>query len=163
MGGTERKKAPLSGLLREVKPELQAIVDSMWVERGFVLRLHNGMGYSEYSFDRVEDAETLCSRVEGWALASKKKMRDAGISFYPFPVLQEEKLAVFRMERPAGRRGAFQAGVHRGSGKISPWGSVGGNVKSIQDDFSLSGETIQAGNFTGPRGLLMRDVSVAGG
>jgi TldD protein len=83
----------VAGTRYTVRKDETSIVDSRWVERGFVLRLHNGMGYSEYSFNRLEDVETFVRHVEEWASASEKQMLDSGLSFRSFPVPREEELS----------------------------------------------------------------------
>ncbi len=64
--------------------------DSMWTERGFVLRAHNGIGYSEYSFNELpkdnldEFAHYLSQQLDSY------KNSLAGCDFESYPVIEEE-------------------------------------------------------------------------
>ena len=59
--------------------------DSMWTERGFVVRVHDG-NYHEFSFNELEDTEKLEKKI----VDSIKLETDANFSSYP--PIDEEKI-----------------------------------------------------------------------
>ncbi len=59
--------------------------DSMWTERGFVVRVHDG-NYHEFSFNELEDMEKLEKKI----VDSIKLETDANLSSYP--PIDEEKI-----------------------------------------------------------------------
>ncbi len=67
-----------------------SVSDSRWAERGFVCRVHNGTGYSEYSFTGGEDLNA----VEGEIRKVAGENRIPGISGIPlaYPVMEEEEI-----------------------------------------------------------------------
>jgi TldD protein len=69
------------------------ISDSMWTERGFVLRLHDGEGFYEYAFNEIkEDAvETLAQEIKEKATLFRQKMNAADIKPVDAPLLEEEE------------------------------------------------------------------------
>lgn len=65
--------------------------DSMWTERGFVVRVYNGMNYSEFSFNELPEdlniiAKEITQAVENDLLNLKKS--SAKLSTYP--IIEEE-------------------------------------------------------------------------
>lgn len=70
-----------------------AINDSMWNERGFVAKVYNGIGYSEYSFNEIDDsnvkeiAENIKKRVD-------KQIKNLGldVKITKYPIIKEEKI-----------------------------------------------------------------------
>lgn len=67
--------------------------DSMWTERGFVVRVYNGMNYSEFSFNELPEdlnivAEKITQAVENDLLNLKKS--SAKLSTYP--IIEEEEI-----------------------------------------------------------------------
>ncbi len=52
------------------------IGDSMWVERGFVLRLHDGEGYYEYAFNEIEEdtVKAIAQEIREKATLFRHKM-----------------------------------------------------------------------------------------
>lgn len=70
-----------------------SVNDSMWTERGFVLRAHNGIGYSEYSFNELpkdsleEFADYLSHQLDSY------KNSLSGCDFESYPIIEEESAA----------------------------------------------------------------------
>lgn len=72
-----------------------AIDDSFWNERGFVAKIYNGIGYSEYSFNEIAD-----DNVENIAAAIKKRVQKQledlkadHVEMTEYPVIQEEEIS----------------------------------------------------------------------
>lgn len=70
-----------------------SINDSMWNERGFVVKVYNGIGYSEYSFNEIDDnnVEAIAKKIK---LDVNKQIKDLGenIQINKYEVIQEEEL-----------------------------------------------------------------------
>ena len=68
--------------------------DSMWTERGFVLRVYNGKNYFEYSFNEISDdgVATLIEKVKTVALASMVEIGGSGIQPGEYPLIEEQEL-----------------------------------------------------------------------
>ena len=69
------------------------INDSMWTERGFVLRLHDGTGYFEYSFNEIDEGsvQTIADEVKKKAALYRDKMNALDIDNVDTPILKEEE------------------------------------------------------------------------
>jgi len=69
------------------------INDSMWNERGFVVRVHNGVNYSEFSFNQLTE-ETLNSLVLkiNTTLTSQKNILKSTLPVNEYPLLKEEAI-----------------------------------------------------------------------
>lgn len=65
------------------------INDSMLAERGFVIRLHNGVNYSEYSFNEISE-DTLYSIVEDVKAKLNKVSKDITVNSYE--VIEEDEI-----------------------------------------------------------------------
>jgi TldD protein len=63
--------------------------DSAFVERGFVIRIHNGVNYSEYSFNEINE-EKLDSIVK--AIHSKLNKVSKDISVNSYEVIEEDEI-----------------------------------------------------------------------
>jgi TldD protein len=67
-----------------------SVNDSMWTERGFVLRAYNGKGYSEFSFNELPKehlegfADDLCRQLDSYTHSL------SACSFESYPVIEEE-------------------------------------------------------------------------
>ena len=71
-----------------------SVNDSSWTERGFVLRVHNGVNYSEFSFNHISD-DSLHSIVEEIALSlnpTVENLKENKIGFNSYPILKEEMI-----------------------------------------------------------------------
>ena len=69
------------------------IGDSMWSERGFVLRLHDGTGYFEYSFNEIDEGSVnnIADDIRKNAALFREKMNELGIDCVDTPILTEEE------------------------------------------------------------------------
>jgi len=69
------------------------INDSMWTERGFVLRLHDGEGFYEYAFDEIakEAVKELAQEIKEKARLFRQKMNAAEIKPVEAPLIEEEE------------------------------------------------------------------------
>ncbi len=67
------------------------ISDSTWTERGFVLRLHDGEGYFEHSFNEIEEGtwETIAREIKEKANLFRQKMNALGIKPVHAPLLEK--------------------------------------------------------------------------
>lgn len=65
--------------------------DSFWCERGFVIRVHNGINYSEFSFNEIDD-ENLNSLVDEIHLNidnTLEKLKNSSIKLNSYNVIEE--------------------------------------------------------------------------
>jgi TldD protein len=67
------------------------ISDSMWTERGFVLRLHDGEGFYEYAFNEIEEGtvKAIAQDVREKATLFRQKMNALNIKPVDAPFLEE--------------------------------------------------------------------------
>lgn len=69
--------------------------DSEWTERGFVVRVHNGYNYSEYSFNRLSE-EGLGSLIENIKIKVNNdinRLKESAVKIGTYPVIEEDKIA----------------------------------------------------------------------
>jgi len=66
--------------------------DSEWKDRGFVARVFNGVNYSEYSFNSLEDTENILSRVRKIAQNDIALLTKKGIQLMAFPLIEDEQM-----------------------------------------------------------------------
>ncbi len=71
-----------------------SIRSSNWTERGFVVRVHNGIGYFEFSFNQLEDAslQQIADNISSKAEAQLKLIKGRGININSYPVIDEEEI-----------------------------------------------------------------------
>ena len=69
------------------------INDSMWNERGFVVRVHNGINYSEFSFNELngEALDALVSKIKTTLTSQKNILKDS-LTQNEYPLLQEDPI-----------------------------------------------------------------------
>ncbi|WIV11752.1 TldD/PmbA family protein [Proteiniborus sp. MB09-C3] len=69
--------------------------DSEWAERGFVVRVHNGYNYSEYSFNELSEAELglLVENIKNKVNEDINNLKVSGIKTSTYPVIEEDKIA----------------------------------------------------------------------
>ncbi|NLM05371.1 MAG: TldD/PmbA family protein [Tissierellia bacterium] len=79
------------GRAYQVSKTTTDIRDSGQVERGFVLRLYNGYGYSEYSFDKI-DEEVIIAKAKEIAKADVEYLKSKGLDFIEYPLIEEEEI-----------------------------------------------------------------------
>jgi TldD protein len=71
-----------------------SVNDSTWTERGFVVRVHNGVNYSEFSFNQISE-DSLYSISEEIALSlnpTVEKLKENKVQLNSYPILKEEKI-----------------------------------------------------------------------
>lgn len=80
----------------EVRKTGTSITDSLWNERGFVVRVFNGYNYSEYSFNELSEdtLDLLVDKIKEKAEDDIKNLKSAGINISNYPVIEEEKLTM---------------------------------------------------------------------
>lgn len=68
--------------------------DSMWVERGFVIRVYNGNNYSEFSFNEISEDKlaSIIEKVRKETLLGIEKAEKAGIKMNIYPLVEEKEL-----------------------------------------------------------------------
>lgn len=74
-----------------VRKTAVSVGDSFSTERGFVLRVYNGLGYSEYSFD-VIDAENIKKEIRRIAKTDIEFLKSKNLERIKYPVIEEESL-----------------------------------------------------------------------
>lgn len=70
-----------------------SINDSSWGERGFVVRIHNGYNYSEYSFNEfsIEGLDLLCEKIKTKVSEDIDRMKSSDIKMSNYPVIEENE------------------------------------------------------------------------
>jgi TldD protein len=81
--------ADSKGMSYGVRSTGASVEDSMWSERGFVLRVFNGVNYSEYSFNEIDEKDIL-KQIRKIAKDDIKSFKDKGISINEYPLIEEE-------------------------------------------------------------------------
>jgi len=77
----------------KVRKSSTSLEDSVWFERGYVLRVHNGKNYSEYSFNVIdEDVNTFTNKLKQELDRNIKAMSDISNPQNEYPVVEEEAL-----------------------------------------------------------------------
>lgn len=66
--------------------------DSNWKERGFVVRVFNGVNYSEYSFNSLENLETIKERITTIAVKDIQTLVSKGFTLMKFPLIEDENM-----------------------------------------------------------------------
>jgi TldD protein len=66
------------------------VSDSDFSERGFVVRVYNGINYSEYSFNIIEDIKVIEDKINEIVETDVTALKNKGISFIHFPKIEEK-------------------------------------------------------------------------
>jgi len=74
------------------KKTIQAEDSLLCTECGYVVRVFNGSGYSEYSFDDIESVASCVAKVKEVAKNDVAELKKAGISFLQYPVIKEDSV-----------------------------------------------------------------------
>jgi TldD protein len=77
----------VSGTSYMVTKSGSSISDSQWAERGYVCRVYNGTGYSEYSFDTLENLDNIEKAIR------KTAQQYIHTDQVNYPLIEEEFLA----------------------------------------------------------------------
>lgn len=80
------------GAMYSVSRSNSSVNDSNWVQRGFVARVYNGVNYSEYSFNLIDDLETVKSKIREVALKDLAIFKAKGTKLKSLPLIKEEKI-----------------------------------------------------------------------
>lgn len=85
--GTDTK-----GKQYSVRKNSTSISDSMWNERGFVVRVHNGINYSEFSFNEIspDSVQTIACEIRSRVQKQLESLSKTSLNSYP--VINEEAL-----------------------------------------------------------------------
>ncbi len=68
--------------------------DSMWAERGFVVRIHNGYNYSEVSFNQIskENLDLLAEEIRIKFINDIENLKSKEIDLSSYPIIEEEEV-----------------------------------------------------------------------
>lgn len=68
--------------------------DSMWTERGFVVRIHNGINYSEYAFNEIPDGgiDEIISNIKSTVIKGMDTLKSSKIKVNEYKAIEEEKI-----------------------------------------------------------------------
>lgn len=83
----------LVGTSYSVSQKTTSVGDTKWASRGFVLRVFNGVNYSEYSFNNLNDVELIKSRIKEIAIEDIQILQSQGIDLIDFPLIEEAALS----------------------------------------------------------------------
>ena len=64
----------------------------MCTECGYVVRVYNGLGYSEYSFDSIENMSEVLQKIREVAKNDLEELKKANISALQYPVIKEDEV-----------------------------------------------------------------------
>lgn len=70
-----------------------SVSDSSFSERGFVVRVYNGINYSEYSFNLINDVKEIELKIQEIVETDVKTLKGKDISFIHFPKIEEEEMS----------------------------------------------------------------------
>ncbi|MGH4117713.1 TldD/PmbA family protein [Clostridium sp.] len=84
--GTDTK-----GKIYRVQKNSIDLSDSMWCERGFVIRVHNGVNYSEFSFNEISESNlnSLVDKIQFNISDTLKNLKNASIKVNSYSVIEE--------------------------------------------------------------------------
>ncbi len=80
------------GTSYSVSKSVSGVSDSSFSERGFVVRVYNGINYSEYSFNMIDDVEAIVNKVNEVATSDVRMLKGEKVSFIDFPKIDESEL-----------------------------------------------------------------------
>ncbi|MFT5875845.1 MAG: TldD protein [Clostridium sp.] len=65
--------------------------DSHWCERGFVIRVHNGVNYSEFSFNEISEnsLNTIVDEIQLKMAKTLESLKNASITVNPYDLIEE--------------------------------------------------------------------------
>ena len=71
-----------------------SISDSMLCERGFVVRVFNGVNYSEYSFNEFSalNISEVIQAIKDVVISDVKKLKDGDVKFMDYPLIEENPI-----------------------------------------------------------------------
>lgn len=80
------------GTTYSVSKRGSSVGDSNWAERGFVIRVFNGVNYSEYSFNTLNDLNFIKETIRKIVNDDLKLLVDNGTKLMEFPLINEEAI-----------------------------------------------------------------------
>ncbi|MBN2658554.1 MAG: TldD/PmbA family protein [Spirochaetales bacterium] len=80
------------GTTYRIKKNSTSVEDSFWNERGFVARVYNGTGFSEYSFNQIGDLDALERAIREIVTDDVGLLESDEISFLEYPVIEEDPI-----------------------------------------------------------------------
>ncbi|MDD3225660.1 MAG: TldD/PmbA family protein [Clostridium sp.] len=71
------------------------IDDSFWNERGFVAKIYNGIGYSEYSFNEIENdnIKEIAASIKKRVQNQLENLKSAHVKMTEYPAIEEEEIS----------------------------------------------------------------------
>ncbi len=69
-----------------------AVSDSGWADRGFVVRVFNGINYSEYSFNQLNQMDEVKKAIDKIANQDLETYQKHQIQFMSFPLIDENEI-----------------------------------------------------------------------
>ncbi|XFA98770.1 TldD/PmbA family protein [Candidatus Izemoplasma sp. B36] len=81
------------GTAYNVNRSSSSVTDSRWSQRGFVARVYNGVNYSEYSFNKIEDIDLIKNEIRKVAKNDLEKYLEKGSKLMTFPLIDEEEIS----------------------------------------------------------------------
>lgn len=89
-----------------------SVNDSRWSERGFVLRIHDGRGYFEFSFNQMgnQSVEEIVKYVKRKLSAFRKSMNEKSLDASAVSMLEEEESKLFFNDEVGILPGSLSAG-----------------------------------------------------
>lgn len=66
--------------------------DSNWAERGFVIRVFNGVNYSEYSFNEIDDTKFIKRRIKEIAVNDLQVLKNSSIELNEYPIIKDDEI-----------------------------------------------------------------------
>ncbi len=82
----------VSGKLYLVRRTGAILNDSMWSERGFVVRVHNGINYSEFSFNQIssDTLDLVIKKIKNKVKDDINSLKQHSVRLSTYPVTEEE-------------------------------------------------------------------------
>jgi TldD protein len=65
--------------------------DSQWTERGFVVRVHDGTGYAEFSFNEIDDPEVIVQRIKS-NIVNNDDLKESNLERNAFKKIVEQEI-----------------------------------------------------------------------
>ena len=80
------------GTSYNVSRSTSSVTDSRWSQRGFVARIYNGFNYSEYSFNQINDIESIKNEIRKVTKSDVENYLKNGTKLMDFPLIEEEEI-----------------------------------------------------------------------
>lgn len=81
-----------TGTVYDVSRSDSGVNDTRWSERGFVARVYNGINYSEYSFNQLDNIDMIKDQIRKVAKHDFSIYQEKEISMMNFPLIEEEEM-----------------------------------------------------------------------